>query len=63
MQGFYIIFPGSREPENGPINYERLNSRVQELLQEMGGMTPEAKFQQVEDQLAPKNQSTPAAQS
>jgi hypothetical protein len=36
---------------------------VQELLQEMGGMTPEAKFQQVEDQLAPKNQSTPAAQS
>jgi hypothetical protein len=59
----YIIFPGSREPENGPINYERLNSRVQELLQEMGGMTPEAKFQQVEDQLAPKNQSTPAAQS
>ncbi|MBP3498538.1 MAG: glycoside hydrolase family 75 protein [Akkermansia sp.] len=55
----YVIFPHSREPENGPINYERLNTRVQELLQEMGGLTPAAQFQQVEDPLAPKPQ--PAA--
>lgn len=55
----YVIFPHSREPENGPINYERLNTRVQELLQEMGGLTPAAQFQQVEDLLAPKPQ--PAA--
>ena len=52
----YIIFPGSKEAENGPINYERLNSRVQELLKEMGGLTPAAQFQQVEDALAPKTQ-------
>ncbi len=59
----YIVFPGTKEPENGPINYERLNTRVQELLQEMGGLTPEAKFQQVDDPLAPKPQPTPATQS
>ena len=58
----YIIFPGSREPENGPINYERLNARVQELLNEMGGLTPDARFQQVDDPLAPKPQPAPAAQ-
>ena len=49
----YIIFPHSKEPESGPINYERLNTRVQELLQEMGGLTPAARFQPVEDLLAP----------
>ena len=54
----YVIFPHSKEPENGPINYERLNSRVQELLQEMGGLTPAAQFQQVDDPLAPKPQPT-----
>lgn len=55
----YVIFPHSKEPENGPINYDRLNTRVQELLQEMGGLTPAAQFQQVDDPLAPKPQ--PAA--
>ena len=54
----YVIFPHSREPENGPINYERLNTRVQELLQEMGGLTPAAQFQHVEDLLAPKPQTS-----
>ena len=58
----YIIFPGSKEPENGPINYERLNARVQELLQEMGGLSPSAQFQQVEDLLAPKPAPQPAPQ-
>lgn len=52
----YVIFPHSKEPENGPINYERLNTRVQELLLEMGGLTPAAQFQQVDDPLAPKTQ-------
>lgn len=55
----YIIFPGTREPENGPINYERLNSRVQELLNELGGLGPNARFQQIDDPLAPKPQPTP----
>lgn len=58
----YVIFPHSREPENGPINYERLNTRVQELLQEMGGLTPAAQYQQVDDPLAPEPQpETPKA--
>ena len=56
----YIIFPGSKEPENGPINYERMNSRVQELLNELGGLSQTARFQPVEDLLAPKPQ--PAAE-
>jgi hypothetical protein len=56
----YIIFPGTKEPENGPIDYNRLNTRVQELLNEMGGLTQTAQFQQVEDPLAPKPQPSPA---
>ena len=58
----YIFFPGSKEPENGPINYERLNARVQELLQEMGGLSPAAQFQQVDDLLAPKPAPQPEPQ-
>ena len=58
----YIFFPGSKEPENGPINYERLNTRVQELLQEMGGLSPAAQFQQVDDLLAPKPAPQPEPQ-
>ena len=58
----YIFFPGSKEPENGPINYERLNTRVQELLQEMGGLSPVAQFQQVDDLLAPKPAPQPEPQ-
>ncbi len=50
----YLYFPGSREPENGPIDYERLHSRCRELLDEFGGLGPEAKFQQIDDLLAPK---------
>lgn len=50
----YIIFPGSKEEKNGPPDYARLNSRVQELLNEIGGLGPEAQFQVVEDQLKPK---------
>ena len=58
----YIFFPGSKEPENGPINYDRLNARVQELLQEMGGLSPAAQFQQVDDLLAPKPAPQPEPQ-
>ncbi len=47
----YLYFPGSKEPVNGPIDYERLHSRCQELLNEFGGLGPEAKFQKVEDLL------------
>ncbi len=47
----YIIFPGSKEPENGPIDYNRLNSRVRELLGEIGGIAPEAEFVEMKDLL------------
>jgi hypothetical protein len=47
----YIIFPGSKEPENGPIDYDRLNVRVRELLDEMGGLSPEAEFVEMKDLL------------
>lgn len=57
----YIIFPGTKEPEHGPIDYNRLNARVQELLNEMGGITSAAQFQQVDDPLAPKAVPEPAA--
>ncbi len=49
----YLYFPGSREPENGPIDYARLHSRCKELLDEFGGLGTAAQFVQVEDLLAP----------
>lgn len=55
----YIIFPGSKEPENGPIDYDRLNARCRELVDEIGGLGPEAEFVEIRDLLAPPVQ--PAA--
>ncbi len=54
----YLIFPGSKEEENGPIDYERLNSRCRELLDELGGLGAEAEFQQAKDLLPQKPEST-----
>ncbi len=51
----YLYFPGSKEEENGPIDYARLHSRCRELLAEFGGLTPEAKFVELEDLLAPQH--------
>lgn len=54
----YIIFPGSREEEKGPLDYERLHSRCRELLDEIGGLGPDAQFITIEDKLAkPKLES------
>lgn len=50
----YIIFPGSKEEKNGPPDYDRLNSRVRELLEEIGGLGSEADFQEVKDLLKPQ---------
>lgn len=47
----YIIFPGSKEPENGPIDYNRLNARCKELLDELGGLGNKAKFIEMKDLL------------
>ncbi len=50
----YLIFPHTKESENGPIDYERLNRRCRELLDELGGLGEDAQFVEVEDLLAPK---------
>ena len=50
----YLIFPHSKEPQNGPIDYARLNSRCRELLDEIGGISPQAEFVEAVDLLAPK---------
>ncbi len=54
----YLIFPHSKEPENGPPDYKRLNSRCRELLDELGGLGQGGKFVEVEDLLAPKQTPT-----
>lgn len=54
----YIIFPGSREAEKVPLDYQRLHSRCRELLDEIGGLSPEAQFVTIDDKLAkPKPES------
>lgn len=54
----YVIFPGSKEPENGPIDYRRLNERVRELLNELGGLGEGAEFVEMKDLLAPEPEPT-----
>lgn len=49
----YIIFPGSAEEEKGPIDYARLNTRIRELLNEMGGLGADAKFVEMRDVMPP----------
>lgn len=61
----YLIFPGTAEPEKGPINYELMNQKVQQLLNEMGGLGEGAQFCTVQDLLAkpePAEQASPSAQ-
>lgn len=53
LEASYVIFPHSAEPEAGPIDYARLNTRCRELLQELGGLGAEAEFIEVKDLLAP----------
>ena len=59
----YIIFPHTAEPEAGPIDYPRLNTRCRELLDELGGLGPGAEFIEVEDLLAPPKPPAPAAET
>ena len=47
----YLVFPGSAEPQPGPIDYARLNTRCQELLQELGGLSQDAQFIEMKDLL------------
>ncbi len=50
----YLIFPGTKEKENGPIDYERLNARCRELIDELGGLGEQAQFQVARDLLPQK---------
>ena len=47
----YLVFPGTAEPQPGPIDYSRLNSRCKELLQDLGGLSPDAEFVEMNDLL------------
>ena len=47
----YIVFPGTKEAENGPINYDKLNTRCKELLNELGGLGQEAEFVEMKELL------------
>lgn len=47
----YLVFPGSREEQAAPIDYARLNMRCRELLDELGGLGPDAEFVEMKDLL------------
>lgn len=49
----YLVFPGTAEPEKGPIDYARLNARCRELLDSIGGLAPGAEFHEWNDLLKP----------
>ena len=49
----YIVFPGTAEEEKGPIDYNRLNTRVRELLNEVGGLGADAQFVELQDTVPP----------
>ncbi|MBR5876375.1 MAG: glycoside hydrolase family 75 protein [Akkermansia sp.] len=55
----YIIFPGTKEPENGPIDYDRLNTKCRELINELGGLGKDAEFVEMKD-LLPQPKPQPA---
>lgn len=56
----YMIFPGTKEETKGPIDYARLNSRCRELLNEMGGIGPDAQFVEMADLLPQPKPEEPA---
>lgn len=49
----YLVFPGTAEPEKGPIDYDRLHARCRQLLDSIGGSGPGAEFHEWEDLLKP----------
>ncbi|MCQ2364638.1 MAG: glycoside hydrolase family 75 protein [Akkermansia sp.] len=56
----YLIFPHTKLEENSAPDYARLNTRCRELLDDIGGLGPEAKLQTIDDLLAPKPETAPA---
>lgn len=49
----YLVFPGSRDAERGPPDYEVWRNRCQALVQEIGGLGPGARILEWKDLLAP----------
>ncbi|MEI7928872.1 MAG: glycoside hydrolase family 75 protein, partial [Verrucomicrobiales bacterium] len=49
----YLVFPGSREADRGPPNYEIWRSRCQALVQEIGGLGTGCQILGGKDLLAP----------
>lgn len=59
----YLAFPGSRDPERGPPDYEKWRQRCHELLGEIGGLGEGYQLHQWQDLLpkpAPPVDPTPA---
>lgn len=50
----YLIFPNTKEAVNSAPDYARLNARCRELLDDIGGLGAAAKYQTIDDLLAPK---------
>lgn len=48
----YLVFPGSRDPEKGPPDYEKWRARCEELLGEIGGLGEGYRLHAWEDLLA-----------
>lgn len=55
----YIVFPGSRDAEKGPPDYEKWRQRCHELIGEIGGLGPGYELHQWQD-LLPKPEPPPA---
>ena len=55
----YVVFPGSREPEKGPPDYEKWRQRCHELLAEIGGVGEGVQLHLWQD-LLPKSEPPPA---
>ncbi len=55
----YVIFPHTAEDTAGPINYDRLNTRCRELVDELGGIAEGAQFIEIKDLLTPPPPTTP----
>lgn len=60
LSASYLVFPGTAEPDKGPIDYDKLNARCRELLDEIGGIHETARYHQWEDLLKPKPEPQPA---
>jgi hypothetical protein len=60
----YVVFPGSRDPERGPPDFDHWRQRCHELLTEIGGLGDSATLHIWQDLLAkppPPEQPAPAA--